>query len=243
MSMESNLDRRSVLAAGLALLGTSFGVQAQQARPGTLVEVWKDPTCGCCQDWVAHLEASGFKVKVNDTGSNAVRSRLGIDRKYGSCHTAVVGGYALEGHVPAREIQRLLREKPQAIGLAVPGMPVGSPGMDGEVYGGRKDAFDVLLLARDGSSRVYQHYDGNKAKAAAANAELTEGEVRNVDWQNRKVTLRHGAIRNLDMAPMTMVFQVSDPAMLDPLKVGDKVRFAASAEGGTYTVTQIQQVK
>ncbi len=97
------------------------------------------------------------KVKVSDTGNNAVLARLGVDKKHGSCHTALVGSYAIEGHVPAREIRRLLAEKPAAVGLAVPGMPVGSPGMDGAVYGSRKDSFDVLLLTKDGSTKVYQH--------------------------------------------------------------------------------------
>lgn len=156
--------RRTVLAGGVALLAASLGVHAQQASQPQ-VEVWKDPDCGCCKDWVAHLEANGFRVKVNDTGNNAVRAQLGIDKKYGSCHTAVVGGYAIEGHVPAREIQRLLKEKPKALGLAVPGMPVGSPGMDGKVYGDRRDPYDVMLLARDGSAKVYQRYEGNRKKA------------------------------------------------------------------------------
>ena len=149
-------------SAALILASVFVPAWARATGAKTAVEVWKDPECGCCKDWVAHLEANGFAVKVHDTGNNAARSRLGIDRKYGSCHTALVGGYAIEGHVPAREIRRLLAEKPAAIGLAVPGMPIGSPGMDGPVYGGRKDAFDVLLLAKDGSSRVYQHYEGNK---------------------------------------------------------------------------------
>ena len=127
-----------------------------QAASAPLVEVWKSPTCGCCKDWIAHLEANGFRTKVNDTGNTAVRSRLGIDMKHGSCHTALVGGYALEGHVPAREIRRLLKERPAAIGLAVPGMPVGSPGMDGPDYGGRKDPYDVLLLHKDGTAVAYQ---------------------------------------------------------------------------------------
>ena len=155
------ITRRTMLAAALGLtLAPAF---AQGAAGRTPVEVWKDPSCGCCQDWVAHLEASGFGVKVHETGNNAARSRLGIDRRFGSCHTAQVGGYAIEGHVPAQEIRRLLKERPAAIGLAVPGMPVGSPGMDGPVYGGRKDAFDVLLLTRDGGSKVFQHYAGAKA--------------------------------------------------------------------------------
>ncbi|CAN7178223.1 DUF411 domain-containing protein [Polaromonas sp. LjRoot131] len=126
------------------------------------VEVWKDPDCGCCKDWVAHLEANGFAVRVHDSGNTAARKRLGIPDKLGSCHTAEVSEkgrrYALEGHVPAREVHRLLKEAPKAIGLAVPGMPVGSPGMDAPLYGGRKDPYDVLLVLQDGSNRVYQSY-------------------------------------------------------------------------------------
>ncbi len=153
--------RRSLLAmAALAAAPFAVGATAKAAAP--LVEVWKDPNCGCCQDWVVHLEANGFTVKVNDTGNTAMRAKLGVDTKYGSCHTAMVGGYAIEGHVPAREIHRLLKEKPQAIGLAVPGMPVGSPGMDGKVYGDRKDPYQVMLLRRDGGARVYQAYPGNR---------------------------------------------------------------------------------
>jgi hypothetical protein len=145
--------------AGAALVSATGAADAGTRIP---LEVWKDPSCGCCQDWVTHLRASGFEVTVRDTGNNGVRAQLGIDRRYGSCHTAVVGGYAVEGHVPAAEIHRLLRERPQARGLAVPGMPVGTPGMDGAVYKGRKDSYDVLLLARDGGASVYRHYEGNK---------------------------------------------------------------------------------
>lgn len=155
------LSRRTLLAgaAGLLLAAHLPRARAQAA----LVEVWKDPNCGCCKDWVSHLEASGYTVKVNDTGNEAMRKRLRVDSKYGSCHTALVSGYALEGHVPAREIARLLKERPQAIGLAVPGMPVGSPGMDGKMYGDRQDAYDVLLLTKDGGAKIYQHYEGKKA--------------------------------------------------------------------------------
>lgn len=160
MNPSTSLSRRA-LVLGIAALAAT-GARAQARKPGIPVEVWKDPECGCCKDWVSHLEANGFTVKVHEDGNNAVRSQLGIARQYGSCHTGVVAGYALEGHVPAREIHRLLKEKPAAIGLAVPGMPVGSPGMDGEVYGGRRDPFDVLLLARGGGARVYQRYEGNR---------------------------------------------------------------------------------
>ena len=132
------------------------------AKP-VFAEVWKDPNCGCCKDWIAHLQAAGFQVKVNDIGNEAIRIKLGVLPKYASCHTAWIGGYAIEGHVPAREIQRLQRELPAAIGLAVAGMPVGSPGMDGSIYGTRKDSYDVLLLAKDGSATVFQHYQGSKS--------------------------------------------------------------------------------
>ena len=107
---------------------------------------------------MTHLESNGFKVRTHDDGNTAVRQRLGMPVRYGSCHTASVGGYAIEGHVPAREIQRLLNDRPAAIGLAVPAMPIGSPGMDGPAYGQRKDPYDVLLVAKDGSTTPYQRY-------------------------------------------------------------------------------------
>jgi len=142
------------LQLGLALLAApAIGAQAAVA-----VEVWKDPHCGCCEDWVVHLRQAGFSVKVNDQGNDAARKRLGIPDALGSCHTGSVQGYALEGHVPVKDIRRLLREKRRAVGLAVPGMPVGSPGMDGAVYKGRKDPFNVLLVAKDGSNTVFTAY-------------------------------------------------------------------------------------
>jgi hypothetical protein len=142
------------LQLGLALLAApAIGAQA-----AVVVEVWKDPLCGCCEDWVVLLRQAGFSVKVNDQGNDAARKRLGIPDALGSCHTGSVQGYALEGHVPVKDIRRLLREKPRAVGLAVPGMPVGSPGMDGAVYKGRKDPFNVLLVAKDGSNTVFTAY-------------------------------------------------------------------------------------
>ena len=151
------MQRRSLLntIAVLTAVGLAPDLMAQSQMA---VEVWKDPNCGCCQDWVIHLQANGFTVKVNDTGNTAARARLGIPAALGSCHTAQVGGYAIEGHVPAFDIRRLLKEKPKAAGLAVPGMPIGSPGMDGSIYGGRKDAYRVMLVLQDGSSRVFASY-------------------------------------------------------------------------------------
>ncbi len=153
---ESTFNRRQALLSGISLLLIPAAAQAQARSDAPLVEVWKSPTCGCCKDWIAHMEANGFRTLVHDTGNTAVRGRLGIDMKYGSCHTARVDGYAIEGHVPAADIRRLLKERPKAIGLAVPGMPIGSPGMDGPEYNGRKDPYDVLLIATDGNASVFQ---------------------------------------------------------------------------------------
>ena len=117
--------------------------------------------CGCCHDWIKHLETKGFEVKthdVSDAVKRATRAQLGLADKDGSCHTALIGGYVVEGHVPAAVIRRLLKDRPQALGLAVPGMPVGSPGMDGPEYKGHKDAYAVLLVQRDGGSSVYTSY-------------------------------------------------------------------------------------
>ena len=151
------LSRRQIVMGTLML--PLLGVQAAATRE--LIEVWKSPTCGCCKDWISHLEREGFEVKttmVNETAKTAQRAKLGMPEKFGSCHTALVKGYVLEGHVPGRDIRRLMAEKSRALGLAVPGMPLGSPGMDGPEYGGRKDPYRVLLVQRDGSSTVFQAY-------------------------------------------------------------------------------------
>ncbi len=120
--------------------------------------VYKTPTCGCCGKWVEHVRAAGIKVKVLEVPSTAqARANAGIKEKYGSCHTGLINGYAIEGHVPVADILRLLKEKPKAKGLAVPGMPMGSPGMEGPY----KDAYSVLLLTEDGST-VFQKYAGSR---------------------------------------------------------------------------------
>ena len=120
--------------------------------------VYKTPTCGCCAKWVELVRAAGIKVKVVEVPSTAAaRSSAGIKEKYGSCHTGMINGYAIEGHVPVADIQRLLKEKPKAKGLAVPGMPMGSPGMEGPY----KDAYSVLLITEEGST-VFQKYAGSR---------------------------------------------------------------------------------
>jgi hypothetical protein len=166
--------RRKMLVRAL---GVGFGAAVIPAftlravastTPSTLVEVWKSPACGCCKDWMKHLEANGFKTQAFDKGNTAKRSELGMPTKFGSCHTALVNGYVIEGHVPAREIKRLLKEKPNALGLSVPEMPIGSPGMDGPEYAGQIDPYDVLLVLRDGTSRVYQAYRTKKNPNSSA---------------------------------------------------------------------------
>ncbi len=148
------MKRRQFIAAAVAA-----GILPLQAQTVPLVEVWKDPQCGCCKDWITHLQANGFRTRVHEQGNTNARRQAGLPDALGSCHTAVVGGYVVEGHVPARDIQRLLRDRPRALGLAVPGMPVGSPGMDGPEYGGRKDRYDVLLVAANGTTSIYQSYN------------------------------------------------------------------------------------
>jgi hypothetical protein len=154
--MKNSPPRRRFTLAGLAALLAPAWAAAQ--APAIHAEVWKSPTCGCCKDWIAHMEKSGFRFTVHEVGNTAMRQRLKVPMALGSCHTALVGRYAIEGHVPAKDVQRLLKEKPEAIGLTVPGMPVGSPGMDGPEYGARRDPYDVLLIAMDGSTRVFSSY-------------------------------------------------------------------------------------
>jgi hypothetical protein len=118
--------------------------------------VFKTRTCGCCSKWVDHMKANGFNVTVTDVPSTAeYRKKYGVPERLLSCHTAVVNGYAVEGHVPAADVQRLLKTRPKAKGLSVPGMPVGSPGME---QGPRRDAYSVVLFQADGSVSEFQKY-------------------------------------------------------------------------------------
>ncbi|HEY8326900.1 MAG TPA: DUF411 domain-containing protein [Rhodanobacter sp.] len=161
MKSEANAlrHRRAMLKAFAGYAAIAVTLRNADAQPRrALVQVWKDPSCNCCQDWVTHLEQNGFDVRVMASDRAGIEARPGVLQQYASCHTGLVDGYAIEGHVPARDIQRLLRARPAAVGLAVPGMPVGSPGMDGAVYGGRRDPYDVLLILKDGSSRIFKKY-------------------------------------------------------------------------------------
>ena len=123
-----------------------------QALAAEMVDVYKSPACECCIKWVGHLRQAGFDVKVHEvTDIPGNRKKLGMPDKFGSCHSAKVGSYVLEGHIPAADIQRLLKEKPKALGLAVPSMPPGSPGMDIP----NSPPYDTLLVQADGSTRVF----------------------------------------------------------------------------------------
>jgi len=152
----SRITRRLVIAA--ALFTPLFAPAITAAQPSVKVEVWKTPTCGCCEDWVKHMRENGFTVTTHDVqDTGPIRRNAGM-ADYGSCHTAMVDGYAVEGHVPASDVRRLLLEKPDAAGLAAPGMPLGSPGMDGPEYGGRKTPHDVVLVDKQGGAKVFQAY-------------------------------------------------------------------------------------
>lgn len=141
--------------AGLIL---SLGMAAA-AQAATLpeVEVYRSPHCGCCGKWVEHMRGAGFRVNVHNVDDvGAARARLGMPDRYGSCHTARVGGYVVEGHVPAQDVRRLLAEQPQARGIAVPSMPPGSPGMESP----HPMPYDTLLVERDGSASVFARHKG-----------------------------------------------------------------------------------
>jgi hypothetical protein len=144
------------MAAVAACFGAAVAARAQQkaaALPSMVV--YKSPTCGCCTIWVEHVRAAGFQVEVHNVDEEkmqSVSSGGGVPNDLDSCHTAKVGGYTIEGHVPAADIQRLLKEKPAVAGIAVPGMPIGSPGME---MGGRKDPFSTIAFTKDGKKTVF----------------------------------------------------------------------------------------
>jgi hypothetical protein len=142
------------------LAGIAFVAPLRAAEGLPKVVVTKDPTCDCCEGWVGHLRQAGFPVEVVETPEiNRVKVRLGVPSALASCHTGEVAGYVIEGHVPAGAIKRLLAERPQAKGLAVPGMPVGSPGM--EVEGAEAPSYEVILFG-PGGQRTFARYRGTQ---------------------------------------------------------------------------------
>lgn len=152
-----NISRRKIMVGATVLLAASpFSALAQGAGPA--IHVMKDPNCGCCSGWIEILENDGFIVTTEPSlGTLLMRYKLdnGIPQRMVSCHTGRIDGYMIEGHVPVADIRRLLDDRPDAVGLAVPGMPYGSPGMGPE---SEREAYEVFLIRRDGSTEVFSRY-------------------------------------------------------------------------------------
>lgn len=143
-----------LLAVGVPLGAAGLSIGEAEAPPPVAITVYKTPQCGCCRTWVDHLRKHGFEVTTHDVDDiSAIKTKLGVPTDLASCHTAVAGSYVVEGHVPAADIQKLLATKPKVAGVAVPGMPVGSPGM--EVPGRKADKYDVIAFAKDGKRSVF----------------------------------------------------------------------------------------
>jgi hypothetical protein len=146
--------RREVLQLAVALAAAAVPVAtfAQAGRRDTDMDVWKSPTCGCCALWVEHMRAHGFRVTATNVDDVApLKRKHGVPPRLESCHTGIVGGYTVEGHVPADVVQQMLKTRPKIVGIAVPGMPMGSPGMEGP----RTDPYEIIAFAADGKTSVF----------------------------------------------------------------------------------------
>ena len=143
---------KKILMAGGFILGMASMATAQEARP--VIDVLKQASCGCCGGWVVRMQEAGYTVNVRNVSGEelyAAKEASGFSDDLWACHTASVAGYTVEGHVPARELARLLEERPAALGIATPGMD----------YGDSRDAFDVFLIGADGTTKIYNSYPGN----------------------------------------------------------------------------------
>lgn len=153
-----NMKRRDALCISAGFLGFAGLGGRSMANGSEMVEVFKSPSCGCCMDWIRHLEEDGFIVSYRNVSLeslDAIRRRAGVPDALQGCHTALIAGYVVEGHVPSRDIRRLLEGMPEARGLSVPGMPIGSPGMGPE---DQREAYDVILIAKDGTGSIFASY-------------------------------------------------------------------------------------
>ena len=150
---------RYKINAIIVLFVLSFNSNAKElVAEATEIEVYRSPTCGCCSKWIAHLKENNFSVKdfvTNDM--QVIKDEYLVPQNMASCHTAIVNGYVVEGHVPALDIRKLLKLKPAVVGISVPGMPLGTPGME---MGGKKDAYDVVSFDKDKKYKVFNHYEG-----------------------------------------------------------------------------------
>ncbi len=162
---------------GTAIAATLLFIPPTASATAT-VDVYKSPTCGCCDKWVDHMRDNGFTVNTHDIGNKEVRQKSGISDSLGSCHTGLINGYAIEGHVPADDIKRFLRERPRAVGLSVPDMPHGTPGMEGA----RSDPYNVLMIRNPGDHRkdttIYKRYDPHAPKQANSAPEQSGSMMR-----------------------------------------------------------------
>ena len=149
------MNRRAFTLSGLASVFVAYLLARPAYAADYRLEVFKSPTCGCCTAWVEHMARAGFDTVTRDVDLETLKikkTNAGVSQELSSCHTAFIAGYFIEGHVAAKDVQRLLLERPDALGLTVPGMPIGSPGME---MGNRRDAYDTLLVLGDGSTRVF----------------------------------------------------------------------------------------
>ena len=150
--------RRFILTSFVSGFGLAILSRPALAAPGQM-KVFKSPTCGCCSAWVEHIANAGFDAVTRNIDEEtlwSMKARVGVTPELGSCHTAFIDGYFIEGHVPAGDVQRLLSERPDALGLTVPGMPGGSPGME---MGDLREAYDTLLVLGDGSTQVFESHN------------------------------------------------------------------------------------
>lgn len=149
------------LVVACVFLGFSVHAGADEKGADKIdIEVYRSPSCGCCGQWIVRLEKNQFRVKDFVTSDvQEIKDKVGVSAEMSSCHTALVNGYVIEGHVPAVDIKKLLKLKPSVTGLSVPGMPIGTPGME---MGGRKDAYDVVSFDKEKKYQVFNHYKGNQ---------------------------------------------------------------------------------
>lgn len=159
IKLSTELSRRSLIwRGGLVSLVALVPVTAATAAQDTAIHVFRDPSCGCCGLWINHLRRNGFSVNVTEmVDMKRIKSAVGVPSNLASCHTAKVGGYIIEGHVPAQAIRRFLDESPSAAGLSVPGMPIGSPNMEG----GEPEEYDVIMFG-DGWQTTFGRYKGQE---------------------------------------------------------------------------------
>ena len=168
---------KTTVYSAFAILVCALFARVVLAQAQPTMTVQRDPGCGCCLNWVAHLEKAGFKVSITESPEmDAVKDRRGVPKSARSCHTGVVDGYVIEGHVPAADIKRLLKERPAVVGLAVPGMPAGSPGM--EMSNGRTQPYSVLAFDKSGKTSVFAAHSQISSPVHHEGTRLTKATLR-----------------------------------------------------------------